>query len=375
MKPSIYCSITILAAFLGSSLAHAQAKPVQTTHNAAAQKIIDYWTPERLRDAMPEDLPTISPEKDQVISGEVANPSSGNNSSEAAPPTIDVKPDLTPLFTERLHSKVKAQDGDDDFPPPEPQDVGTANLQFSSSQLVPLAADLAYPYRAVGKLFFTKPTGGNFVCSASVLNNRVIITAGHCVYSAGGYHSNFMFIPSYRSGAAPFQKWAGVFALAAPAWIASPNVANLADQGVIEVSDNTVNGVTVSLASVTGKLGFALNKLTPNHVHMVGYPCNFDNCSIMHQVTAQNGPTVTNSNVRYGSDMAGGSSGSPFVQNFGVAAAGQTGGQNPGRNQIVGILSWGYSDTTIKTQGASPLSTNFTGIYQNICAHRQGNCS
>jgi hypothetical protein len=35
-----------------------------------------------------------------------------------------------------------------------------------------------YPWRAVGKLFFTGATGGSFVCSASVVRKCVIAAAG-----------------------------------------------------------------------------------------------------------------------------------------------------------------------------------------------------
>src|SRR5215813_661648 len=51
----------------------------------------------------------------------------------------------------------------------------------------------AYPYSAIGRLFFTEPSVGDFVCSAAATYGgaalNVVWTAGHCV--ANGGHSQF----------------------------------------------------------------------------------------------------------------------------------------------------------------------------------------
>ncbi len=65
---------------------------------------------------------------------------------------------------------------------------------------------LPYP-SAHGKVFFTD-NGVNYVCSGSAItgtNESVVWTAGHCVYEGpGGFFTNFMFVPAYRDGAAPY---------------------------------------------------------------------------------------------------------------------------------------------------------------------------
>ena len=58
-----------------------------------------------------------------------------------------------------------------------PQEFGTNNHPFSTARadLFTLATNTQYPYRASGKLFFTKPgVTGTFVCSASLIKRGVV---------------------------------------------------------------------------------------------------------------------------------------------------------------------------------------------------------
>ncbi len=63
----------------------------------------------------------------------------------------------------------------------------------------------AYPERVIGRLFFSDQTGATFVCSASLVERRTLLTAGHCVCDgAGSWYTNFYFIPGYKDGAEPY---------------------------------------------------------------------------------------------------------------------------------------------------------------------------
>jgi len=79
-------------------------------------------------------------------------------------------------------------------------------------------------------------------------------------------------------------------------------------------------------------------------------------------------------NVEYGSDMRGGSSGGPWVQNFGVLASGQSGGVNSGTNRVIGVTSYGYTSTDPLVQGSSIPDLCFIDLLNLACTHRGGNC-
>ena len=93
---------------------------------------------------------------------------------------------------------------------------GTSPFSYTRYRLFPdlIATYKTYPYRTTGKLFFTIPGQGNFVCSAASVNSAnlaVVWTAGHCVYSPGtGFHTNFSFAPARRLTSNPYGLWTPV---------------------------------------------------------------------------------------------------------------------------------------------------------------------
>ncbi len=70
-----------------------------------------------------------------------------------------------------------------------------------------VANPLVFPYRTVGKLYFTQG-GSGFSGSAAIVAPNVLLTAGHCVYANGQWSSNVVFFPSYgkRAGNDPFYR-------------------------------------------------------------------------------------------------------------------------------------------------------------------------
>ena len=71
----------------------------------------------------------------------------------------------------------------------------------------------------------------------------------------------------------------------------------------------------------------------------MGYPCNLDSCNQMHQVTSQAFSNAANNTVTYGSNMRGGSSGGPWIMNFGALSSCSEGcgGSDTGMNRIIGV--------------------------------------
>jgi V8-like Glu-specific endopeptidase len=328
-----------------------------------------YWTSRRLQNARP--LPIPKPASG-LTTQQTVPPTGTPVSAPAQAPTVNVAPD----FNNRLFPPSQTNSQVDEL---QPNNVGSAGAYFTSSRLIPLSADVAYPYRTVGKLFFTIPNEGDFVCSGAVLKPRIVLTAGHCVHGGSGgqsgFYTNFLFVPAYRDGIAPFQAWGWSHVVTTNAWSQGNGVVpNAADYAMLEISDLPFNRVSRRIGQVTGFLGFRTLSLFPNHATLLGYPGNLDNGHKMHQVTAQSFRTRTPNSVEYGSDMRGGSSGGPWIQNFGRAAVGQNDGINPGINQIIGLTSYGPVATDPLYQGSSIPDTRFVNMLNTMCNRRSGNC-
>ena len=339
-----------------------------------AQATLAYWTPERLASAQPMPLPrpTFAPQEEEP---QLVGPPQGVNGRA---PSVNLRADQTNLLFDPASAQVEPEVASDEGI--EPQNHGTFLAPYTSSRIVPTTADTVYPYRAAGKFFFTQPGVGNFVCSAGVISRRVIATAGHCVHrgsgGAAGFYTNFLFVPAYRNGAAPFLTWNWAFVVVTGTWAAGGGgVPNAADYAMLEVQDRIVGGVPRQLGSLTGWFGWQTLSLSRNHTTKLGYPVNLDNGQLMHQELSGNFRNTSPNNVEYGSHSRGGSSGGPWVQNFGAAAAGQVGGLNPGPNRVVGVTSYGYVSTDPKVQGASILDSRWVQIWNIVCAHRVGNCA
>lgn len=331
------------------------------------------WSASDFANAQPLDLraaynpqaaaPQLSGTPVQTLGAAPSSIAAGDNSNFLYDPSDAAAPSLAPLLDA-------------------PNAFGTSGLRFSSSRNTPSnsATDNAYPNRTIGKLFFKDPANNSFVCSASVIRHRIVATAGHCVHSGNGsptgwYHA-WVFVPSFRSGVAPFGNWIAATVFTTTTWYAGGGgVPNAADYAMLEMRDNAA-GQRIG-ANITGFLGWITNSLLGNHVHMMGYPCNLDSCNIMHQVSAGSGPANGNNTVIYGSDARGGSSGGPWIQNFGenyVCTSGCT-ANSAGRLQVTAVTSYGPVATTPLYQGASIPDSRWVAVYNAVCAHRVGNCS
>jgi len=309
------------------SIAGAQKREVVST---AVRADRDYWSSNRMRRARDMPLPRVSSARLSTLLGEDQG---GTEESTISLPT--------------------------------------GALQFSSSRLTPRSARTAFPYTTVGRLFF-KSADGDFVCSASVISNRVILTAGHCVYDAlrGRFHQKFAFVPGYYRGQFPRGVWLARRAVVTEEWkLSSEVLPNSADFGVLVLRDN--EGRTIGQA--TGWLGFRTYSLIPNHVHLLGFAVNHDGGEELHQVTTGDSFCCFDGSAVYGSDMGPGSSGGPLIQNFGARAKGQ-GPANGEPNRVVGVISYGPVESYAKFEGSSILNQSFLAIFETACAMAPGNC-
>jgi len=388
--------VGILSSISALSLAMAQVTLAQTGLSsssppdaalASPRDTQTYWNAERLKSARPK-LPNPRvgpdgmPEGSQLITPQLVAPRApageSNAKGEGSPPLIKLDPStekrLAPLA--ELRDEGVALEEEDVIP----EATSSFGAHFTTSRVFPDAATTTYPYSAEGKLFFSDPKGGNFVCSASVLRPRIIVTAGHCVThpstnaSERYFYTNFLFVPAYNNGSAPFKSWTSNQQWVSNAWyFSNGSVPNEQDVAMLIANDQVINGQARKLGSVTGWFGYFTNQLANNNVTMLGFPCNLDTCSRMELTNAQTFASGGSNTFVYGSAMRGGASGGGWVQDFGVNPS-----SNPavslGLNYIVAVTSYGPIATEPKYLGASNLDGRFLDVLNHACGANPGNC-
>ncbi|UKA63806.1 trypsin-like serine peptidase [Arthrobacter sp. FW306-04-A] len=170
------------------------------------------------------------------------------------------------------------------------------------------------PIDHVGKVFFTMGTFA-YVCSGNVVvseNDSTVATAGHCVNEGpGAFVRNFVFVPAYLNGTAPYGIWPAKALYTTTQWRTAGDIRY--DTGFAVTA--TVNGK--HLADVVGASGVEFNIDRGLSYQAFGYPAappfdgqSLKSCSgdatkdpINPQFRAQGIPC----------DMTGGSSGGPWM--------------------------------------------------------------
>jgi hypothetical protein len=182
----------------------------------------------------------------------------------------------------------------------------------------PRDANLPYPVSTVGKVFFTRGAGQDFVCSGTAiasLNHSVVDTAGHCLYLNGDWARNVIFCPLYEKGITPYGCWAARDLEVPSDWIgARPNDLHH-DFGMAIVAPNSAGALT----DLVGGAGWAYNQPVNQPFYAYGYPAAppFDgqtriSCPSSPGTSWQHGGGTV---VSIPCNMTGGSSGGPwFIQ-------------------------------------------------------------
>jgi V8-like Glu-specific endopeptidase len=266
-----------------ATVAPATAQPGQTgrdvavhsaaTTRAAHDKVVEYWTPQRMRNAVPADV--LVADKDK---------SSAGGSVAAGRPTV--------------------------VPQAKAKPTGTADFQGGYYTGGGEVLD------TTGKVFFTLG-GANYVCSGSAVssgNKDVVLTAGHCVNEGpGAYATNFAFVPAYDDGARPYGTFTARQLTTTTQWRNSGDF----DYDVAFAVMNTLNGA--HLADVVGGQAIGFNQARGQYMYSFGYPAAnpYDGSDIAwcHGTVVQD---TFGGSADQGLDcnMTGGSSGGPWFVNY-----------------------------------------------------------
>ncbi|SDL82343.1 hypothetical protein SAMN04487916_11545 [Arthrobacter sp. ov407] len=270
------------------------------SHTVTETGTAAYWTPERMRNAVPGDVLADKAMKRNKSSKPAAALLEG-----AAPSTIE---------------------------------AAAPKLQSQSLQTKANASETPVPH--IGKVFFTLG-GTNYVCSGnsvSSTNKSTVTTAGHCVNEGpGAFATKFTFVPAYLNGAAPYGMWTAKALYAPTQWSSSGDMTY--DTGFAVMS--TLNGQY--LTDVVGGSGLQFNAARGLSYKSFGYPAaspfngeSLKSCS----GTAANDPYNPQFNTQgISCNMTGGSSGGPWF--IGTSASGY---QNS-------INSYGYGTKSTKMYG------------------------
>jgi len=213
-----------------------------------AAMVQEYWTPERMRNAIPADMsvPDFRQRsgwaQERLVRPEV-------------PWTLVTKPVPPAMPLARFALKAGSP---------------TTNIPITS-----------------GKVFFKNTvTSQDMECSAVAVNSnskRLVATAGHCVHgggAGGAWHDNWRFVPFYKNGAEPWGSFYAYTARTFADWIdyGKSWKGYKSDVAFVTTYDGTYGGRVVD---DIGGQGFGYGGGDSFVANIFGYPGNIDNGQIM----------------------------------------------------------------------------------------------
>ncbi|MEV7507595.1 trypsin-like serine peptidase [Streptomyces sp. NPDC090085] len=182
-----------------------------------------------------------------------------------------------------------------------------------------------------GRVFFTMggrtaSCSGNSITSA---NGSTVMTAGHCVKYQGAWHTNWVFVPAYSNGSAPYGQWSATKTFATDQWAASEDMNH--DVGLAVVAP--LNGQTLSQA--VGAQGVLFNGGYNKKMYSFGFPAAapYDGSKLVYCSGNSGKDFLLTKDHGLGCNMTGGSSGGPWFQDFNEAT---------GLGMQVSVNSFGY---------------------------------
>ena len=184
--------------------------------------------------------------------------------------------------------------------------------------------------KTLGVLFYTTSNASKHFCTASVIDGGhadLLITAAHCLYGGGHYHSHVAFVPKYDAGKEPYGIWTAKRLTVTSGWKKSSD--KDLDFGFIAL--NTRGGHQI--ANVVGHNTLAINTGYHDWVNVDGYPMA-KYAKSDHPIYCRN---WTKKKFKYTREFDcagyyGGTSGSPFLWRMNYST---------GIGKVVGVIG-GY---------------------------------
>ncbi|MGP3928386.1 trypsin-like serine peptidase [Nonomuraea sp. KM88] len=312
-------SRSITGSIAGSIIGPAsEARPSGIVEHVAArtpadqQRVLDYWTPQRMARALPIGLLGLVTRDKGLLSGPTGGRALPALTGQAAGQAV---PGRTAGTVVRRHHAAAA---------PSASTVGT---RWASGGLVA---------RTTGRVFLTV-AGADFVCSASTVksgNKDLVVTAGHCVKDgAGEWAANWTFVPGYGAGGrGPFGQYAARRMFVAGPWARSGD--DNYDVGMVALTTSRGRHV----ADVVGTQEIAFNAPRGGQAFGFGYPADppYNGGHLVYCAgRLRDDPHKQTRDQGLGCAMTAGSSGGPWMTSFDAAT---------GRGTITSLSSFKYSD-------------------------------
>ena len=216
-RAGLHLLLPIVAVFVAllstTGLAHANPlEPEVRQLPESTSEVQKFWTPERLRSAKAAEMPSGKGSERSLrnVPGPTGAPRGGHK-APPAPKRLRSKPPRSTHSAQPGRSLRWSG-----------REIGWNNISYSYTSAT----------KAVGRLFYTMPSGYRNFCSASVVATNVIMTAAHCVQNGktGAYNSLFEFIPAVYGTSKPYGSFTGRATSVYTGW-ASPSYNNTIGTG------------------------------------------------------------------------------------------------------------------------------------------------
>lgn len=270
---------TLLAGALSATSAGAAPAPSPAPTVFKQQQTQGFWTAERMRSATPLDLLPLTRDGLKALGSAERGGKETVISPTALPPTA-----VSPMAFPQAGG---------------PWTGGGAVVKTS------------------GRVFFsfqgrTASCSGNSVTSQ---NGSTVITAGHCVKYQGSWHTNWVFVPAYDNGQAPYGQWSATKTFATDQWAASEDINY--DVGAAVVAP--LGGK--KLAETVGAQGLSFNGGYNKAMYAFGFPAAspYDGTKLIYCSGNSSRDFLFSKDHSLGCNMTGGSSGGPWFTSFSEA--------------------------------------------------------